>query len=223
MSRSRQRMKGRSSHRSVAEAHVRLYRHELECPAYRRLSPNARALLIELRALYSPKKGDNCVFLSVRQIMARCNLTQRAAQRARDELVDRGWAKIAQRGSFDYKVRHATVFALENEPPNLSNGSKPGKAYMRWQPEPATKKASSGAGYRSIAASATERVSEDRKSAATVAEPTTETGASRTESVAEPTTQIRLPPGRRLRSHSASSGPTSPAPSTRRDGGLGHQ
>lgn len=136
--RGRLKHKGRSS--IANEAHVRLYRHELDCPAYRTLSPAARVLLIEMRALFSPKRGDNHVFLSVRQMMDRCNLTQRAATRARDELVERGWVLVAQQGSFDLKLRHATVFALENEPSNTGNGAVPGKAYMRWKPAPSVKK-----------------------------------------------------------------------------------
>jgi hypothetical protein len=125
--------RNRKGQRQGGEAHVRLYRHELDSAAYRTLSTDARALLVELRALFDVKRGDNQVFLSMRDMMQRCNLSQRAAARARDELITCGWIGIAEVGSFRRKVRHATVYTLENEPPNSGNGSVPSKAFMRWQ------------------------------------------------------------------------------------------
>lgn len=181
--------------RPAAEAHVRIYRHELECPAFRTLSADARALLVELRALYSTRAGDNKVFMGIRDMMHRCNLTQRAATRARDELIAKGWISLVQMGAFHWKARHATVFALENEPPNTGNGSQPRKLYMRWQPNPAaTKKHGSGIDYRSVAESTTEEMRTATKKGLTVAESTTDRPVFQVPSVAESTTQIRLPP-----------------------------
>ncbi|MBN8727598.1 MAG: helix-turn-helix domain-containing protein [Xanthomonadales bacterium] len=116
------------------DPHVRIYHYEMKSQAWRTLSPAARALLIEMRALFDVKRGDNRIFLSVRSMMERCNATQRAVTRARDELLDRGWIKVVEQGGFTRKVRHATVFALQNQPANTGNGSAPSKAYMRWQP-----------------------------------------------------------------------------------------
>ncbi len=60
----RMRTRGRSSTVYVPiSPHVRLYAWELDCPAYRTLSPEARALLVELRALYKPSNGKE-IFLS---------------------------------------------------------------------------------------------------------------------------------------------------------------
>lgn len=120
--------------RPFGEAHVRLYRHELESPAWRTLSVDARALLIELRALFDPKRGDNRVFLGMRQAMERLGIGQRRVETARTELLERGWITVAERGSFTRKVRHATAYALENEPPSEAAGAVPGKAFMRWRP-----------------------------------------------------------------------------------------
>jgi len=190
----------RSKHARAKEAHVRLYRYELECPAYRALSPAARALLVELRSLYSPASGDNRVFCGIRRIMKRCNLTQRAASRARDELLEKGWIKLVQMGGFNCKVRHATDFALENEAPNSGNGSQPGKAYMRWQPAPnpsstvAKKKIGSGIDYRTVAESTTDEPRKGQKKAVTVAESTSDKPVFSPCTVVESTTQILLPP-----------------------------
>lgn len=121
-----------SKRKPAGEAHVRIYRHELECPAWRTLDPDARALLIELRALYQPTQG-NIVFLSVREAMARLGIGQRRVQAAFRSLLDRCWITTHEQGSFSLKVRHATSYRLENEP-SAAPGAVPSKAYMRWQP-----------------------------------------------------------------------------------------
>lgn len=165
---------------AAKDAHVRLYWYELESPAYRILSTEARALLIELRSLYSPRTGDNHVFCGVRRIMKRCNLSQRAASRARDELIRTGWIVVIQHGGFNCKVRHSTVFALENEAPCNSNGSSPRQTYMRWHPPLTT--AASGAGekrgrqigYPTVRGSATDDGPECPKEASIVCKSTTD-------------------------------------------------
>lgn len=169
-----------------SEAHVRLYRHEMECSAYRTLSVGARALLVEMRALFDVKRGDNRVFLSIRDMMARCNLSQRAASRARDELLLRGWITVAERGSFHRKAKHATVFTLENEAPCNRKGSVPSKAFMRWRPK----------GKNTVAESATDRYAHQllmpEKKALTLCKSPTEDSEFRPSSVVELTTQITV-------------------------------
>lgn len=113
-----------------AEAHVRLYRHELECAAFRTLTTDARALLIEMRALYDGK--NNRFFLSVREMQRRLGVGQRRAQHARDELLERGWIRLLKPGCFRLKAKHASEYALLNEP--LEGDGSPTKHYMRWQP-----------------------------------------------------------------------------------------
>lgn len=113
-----------------AEAHVRLYRHELECEAYRSLSTDARALLIEFRALYDGRA--NLIHMSVREAMRRLDVGQRRAQRALWELLDRGFVRLIEPGGFKRKVRHATVYALTSEPLEDRDGATAPKDYMRW-------------------------------------------------------------------------------------------
>lgn len=112
------------------EPHVRLYRHELESPAYRSLSPEARALLVELRALFNG--AGNRIHMSVREIQERLSISQRPAQRARDELLDRGFIRVLAPADFRTKVRHAPVYALTSEP--VEAGGSPPRDYMRWRP-----------------------------------------------------------------------------------------
>ncbi len=115
------------------EPHVRLYAHEMRVPAWQTLDPDARALLVELRALYTGQ--ENRVFMSVREAMRRLNIGQRRAQKALDALLHRGWIRVIEKGSFTRKIKHATVYALESEPLEDRDGATPPKAYMRWRPE----------------------------------------------------------------------------------------
>ena len=114
-----------------SEAYVRFFRHELECPAFRSLSPDARALLVEFRALFDGRR--NRIYMSVRQTMQRIGVGQRRAQRALSDLVEKGWIRLIEPGGFSRKVRHATVFALTNEPLEDRDGATAPKDYMRWR------------------------------------------------------------------------------------------
>lgn len=122
----------------ATEAHVRLYAHETRCPAWQTLEPDARALLVELRALYQPSQA-NIVFLSIREAERRLNIGQRRVQRAFDALLVRGWIAVHEPGGFTRKMRHATAYRLENEP-SAAPGATPNKSYMRWQPRPSDEK-----------------------------------------------------------------------------------
>jgi hypothetical protein len=59
--------------RSIGSGHhVRFYRWELDSPAYRSLSIGARALLVELKALYMGS-NNGALFLSVRRAAEKLN------------------------------------------------------------------------------------------------------------------------------------------------------
>lgn len=115
------------------QPHVRLYRHELECDAYRSLSTDARALLVEFRALY--KGQDNRVYMSRREMQRRLGVGRYRAEAAREELLDRGFIRMLAKGSFSRKVRHASEYALTNEPLENKDGATPPKDFMKWQPQ----------------------------------------------------------------------------------------
>ena len=113
------------------EQHVRLYRYELESPAYRSLCLAARALLVEFRAMYN---RDNRIHMSVREVMRRLDVGQKLAERAISELLDRGFIVIIEKGTFHRKTKHATVYALTNEVVDSIDKSIPPKSYMKWKP-----------------------------------------------------------------------------------------
>ncbi len=115
------------------EAHVRLYRHELMCPAYRSLTPDARALLVEMRALFNGQ--DNRIFLGAREMARRLGVSPRRASAARDQLLATGFITILVPGSFSRKAgtRRAAEYALLSEPIGTAHAAE--KTYMKWQPE----------------------------------------------------------------------------------------
>lgn len=115
-----------------SESHVRLYKHELESEAYRSLSPTARALLVEFRALHAGRR-DNRVPMSVREMMRRLNVSQRPAERARDELLDRGFIRMLTKGNFTRKVLHASEYCLTHVPLEDKDGATAPKDFMRWR------------------------------------------------------------------------------------------
>ncbi len=119
--------------RKRGEAHVRFYRHEIDSLAFKSLSGNACALLIQFRALYNGR--DNKIHMSVREAMRRTGLCQSAAQHAIDDLLDRGFIRLLAKGTFHHKVRHASVYQLTNEPPDDRDGSVPTRDFMRWHPK----------------------------------------------------------------------------------------
>lgn len=121
-------MSKNNSRRTRESPHVRLYDYELDSDAYRSLSPVARCLLVEMRALY--KGQENRVYMSRREIERRLNVGKYLAEKARDELLDRGFIKVLVPGSFTQKNRHATEYALLNEP--LDGESVARKDYMSW-------------------------------------------------------------------------------------------
>ncbi|AOV16580.1 hypothetical protein BJI67_05400 [Acidihalobacter aeolianus] len=115
-----------------AESHVRLYRHELESAAYRSLSCEARALLVEARSLFSG--GENRIHLSIRKTQRRLGVGRHLAEKALAELQDRGFIRLLQKGGFNRKVRHSSEFALTNEPLADRDGAVPSKDFLRWTP-----------------------------------------------------------------------------------------
>ncbi|WP_018174024.1 hypothetical protein [Thioalkalivibrio sp. ALJ9] len=116
------------------EAHARVYGWEQRTPAWQALRPEAKALLIEMRLLYSPSDG-NRIFLSFREMMRRLNVGRKVTTRARAQLLELGWIREVEPGSFTRKTRHATVYALENEPIHDGDGATAPKSYMRWAPK----------------------------------------------------------------------------------------
>jgi hypothetical protein len=112
---------------------VMVEQHEFECPAYRTLSMDARALLLEFRYRYNGT--SNCIPFSIREMRGRLNRSQAPVQRALDELIEKGWILPLRKGGFSCKKRLASEYALTNHPlPDRPDAPAP-KTFMAWRQE----------------------------------------------------------------------------------------
>ena len=115
--------------------HARLYRWEIESLAYRSLSVGARALLVELKALYNGNNNGD-LFLSAREAAKRLNTGRSFAARRFLELQNRGFIRPKEIGAFNRKALagsgKATSWVLTEFP--IGNAVAGTKDFMRWQP-----------------------------------------------------------------------------------------
>ncbi|HZQ01367.1 MAG TPA: hypothetical protein VFB13_17615 [Reyranella sp.] len=130
-------MKPRKPKRGRREAvHVRIYFWERESAAWQSLSPAARCVLIELKALYNGRNNGS-LFLSVREAARRAGIGKTLAARCFRDLIDRGFTKIAQKGAFNIKAASrrgdATAWLLTEFPHGDETGVGT-KDFMRWRP-----------------------------------------------------------------------------------------
>ncbi len=109
--------------------HVRLYAYLLDSPAYMAMSGNGRAILIELMHRYNGTNNGK-IGMSVRDGAKRLGVSVNTATKALRELHDKGFACPTTVGSFKWKVRHATEWALTMFP---IGDSKPTKEFMCWE------------------------------------------------------------------------------------------
>lgn len=113
--------------------HVRFYRWELTSPAFRSLCTHARALLLELKALYNGINNGE-LFLSVREAARRLSVGKNLAERCFRQLQDRGFIRPNRTGSFNWKGGarrgEATTWILTEFG---FAGALPTKDFMRWR------------------------------------------------------------------------------------------
>ena len=83
----------------------------------------------QLYRFYRPGKNGE-VFMSVRMAADRLGVSPQTALRAFHMLVDRGFIQPRQRGSFEWKQRHATNWVLTEFE---HGGQLPTKDFMRWR------------------------------------------------------------------------------------------
>lgn len=100
--------------------YVDLYLHEIESPAYRSLSGDAVALLLEFRLLHNG--NDDVVHMSVREVMSRCGMGQRRAQNAIAALVEHGWIRLLVKGSLQNKQASLYEVPLYRGPEEVARG-----------------------------------------------------------------------------------------------------
>lgn len=126
--------------RSRISRFVRLDHRLLRGNAYRGLSPNARALLVEL-AMLDNGGNNGSLYLSVRDAAARMGVADlTAASRAFDELAEMGFIEMTQEGHFNVKASDKSRARCWR----LTWVSGPGRKQSTWdmlerEPAPQTK------------------------------------------------------------------------------------
>lgn len=137
--------KGRSS---GEPKHVRLYDWFTRCEAWRSLDVYARCLYVEFKARYSGANNGDIAFSGTEMEKA-LNCSNRPADRALRDLIDRGFVKVSRRGTFDWKSNgengaRSTTYILTEYGIDwpMRSAMPPTKDFMRWTPEenPSSKK-----------------------------------------------------------------------------------
>lgn len=124
--------RARTSKSHKDTSHARVYQPEFRLAAWRALSANAIALLIELRGMYRPSL-PNLFVLSDRRVaeLARCSRAKAPA--VLEELVDKGWLKVERIGTglAGPTSRRAAAYSLTNNPTDAGPATR---LFERWQP-----------------------------------------------------------------------------------------
>lgn len=103
-----------------------------KCPAWRTLSPNAKAVYLEILLRYDGGNNGEISY-SVREA-ATIGVGRTAAWKALKELQDRGFVVMTRASSFTLKTREARCWRLTA----LECGTELAtKDFMRWRPDQA--------------------------------------------------------------------------------------
>ena len=97
--------------------------------AYRALSLKARCLYTELLLFYNGSNNGS-IYMSVRHAAKRLNVTKDTASKAFRELEEKGFIKVSERSSFDYKKGKATSWILTE---HSVLGRTATKEFARWK------------------------------------------------------------------------------------------
>jgi hypothetical protein len=127
-------MRKRNRRRSTTERFVGLPHYMVRSYAWRMLSPVARAVLIEVLAIYNGS-NNGYLALSTRTAAEHANCSKDTAARAFHELCRAGFLELSIQGAFFRKDRHASEWRVTLHPCNRTH--QPGsKAFMHLKPAP---------------------------------------------------------------------------------------
>lgn len=101
--------------------------------AWRDLTPQDRAVFIEIARLYNGK-NNGFIGLGVRDAAERANVNKDTAAKCFGRLVEHGFIERAQPGGFNTNARRATEWRLTHERCDRTH-ELPTKAFMRWSSE----------------------------------------------------------------------------------------
>jgi hypothetical protein len=122
--------KGRR-HRGSSERFIALPHWLLKSPAWRALSPNAKAVLLHLWERHNGSNNGAIVY-AVREA-GEIGITRPTTARALIELIDKGFLRVTRWSSFRLKSKEAREWELTAEP---VDGRPATKDFMRWRGKP---------------------------------------------------------------------------------------
>ena len=130
--------------------HVRLYEWLLRSPAWQSLDVYEKALYVEFKARYNGTNNGGISF-SGDEMAAALNCSNKPADRALRVLIERGFVRLSEKGSFDWKTRgegrsRASTYILTEHGIDLPVRSvmPPTKDFMKWRPTDAAKNKTRG-------------------------------------------------------------------------------
>ena len=117
--------------RKLEPRHIRLYHSITGTDAWRACSGNAIKVLVALVRLDDGTKNGQ-IFFSDRQAAKETGLSRNTCIRAFAELVEKGFLRAVEKGHFDRKVRHATVWRYTWQAAPGIGG--PTRDFEQWRP-----------------------------------------------------------------------------------------
>ena len=118
--------------RKLEPRHIRLYHWITGTAAWRALSGNAIKVLLALVRLDDGTRNGQ-IFFSDRQAATETGLSRNTCIRALAELVEKGFLRVVEKGHFDRKVRHATVWRYTWQAAPGFGG--PTRDFEKWKPD----------------------------------------------------------------------------------------
>jgi hypothetical protein len=115
--------------------HVRLHHWMMQTEAWKSLSGNQRAILVEMAARYNGSNNGRIHF-SIREAAAAVHVSKATAARDLAVLQDRGFIVARIRGGFNVKDKRAQATEWRLTEFNCDvTGALPSKEFARWSPE----------------------------------------------------------------------------------------
>lgn len=129
-SRQRKRAKGNATGRNTGERFIKLPHYLTGSLAWRHLSPNGKALLLQVWKRHNGSNNGGISY-SVREASDEIGMSRNTAARALIECMEKGFLKARVRSSFQWKSKRASEWEITAEP---CDGKSASKDFMRWVP-----------------------------------------------------------------------------------------
>lgn len=130
---------GKMRRRKKAGHFVQLEHYLLDTLAYRTLTPNARAVYVELKRRFNGR-NNGTLALSARDAGDAIGATHHTGARALLELQEHGFIEITEESDFKRKVHVARAYLLTEYPDDRPGRSRiASKAFLKWLPKPGSK------------------------------------------------------------------------------------